>query len=172
MLSRPLAALALALAAIAAGCGTSTRTTSSTPTHATTQPQSVSNHTSGALTRPQLIASANAICAHLNARLAATNTTVGKVQEIGRIAPQVAALERAALAELIQLTPPADLATDWQQVLTDARTIANNMVTFGEYAQANNLKGVNRLLAANQTTERRVAATSKRDGFNHCAQAI
>jgi len=173
MINRRLAALALAVTIVAAsGCGNSTKTVSSTAKPEKTQIQSKPARATTALTRRDLVVRANAICKHLHARLAATNTTVGKVQELWRITPQIAVYERAALAELIQLTPPSALTDDWQQVVNDARLIADNMVKLGEYAQANKLKQVNSLLTANQKTERRVAATSKRDGFKQCAEAI
>lgn len=172
-----LAALAVAASAlIASGCGgsskSSTHTESSALAGSTTQQASTSSPkqastSSKPLTRTQLIAKADAICKRVNARLA--SSTAHNHQQIVRIAAQLAAFERTATGELMQLVPPAELATDWSQIVAGVRALADTTARYGEYAASNQLANAQKFIVAGRRRTRQAAAVAKRDGFTDCA---
>ena len=120
------------------------------------------------LTRAELTAKADAICKTVTAKLA--TRTIKTRQDIARIAPELAAFEQTALAELGKLVPPAELASDWKQFVAGAQTLADNTSKLGEYAKANNLKGARGLITSSQTVQKQMVATAKRDGLIACEQ--
>jgi hypothetical protein len=122
------------------------------------------------LTRAELTVKANAICRTVTARLA--KSTIKTRQDVARVAPELAAFEQTALGQLSKLVPPAGLANDWKQIVTDAQTLAENTARLGEYAKANNLKGstAKSLITSSQATQQQMTATAKRDGLKDCAQ--
>jgi hypothetical protein len=144
-----LTALALTVMALAAcGCGGSSKP----------------------LTRAELTVKADAICKHVDAKLASTNKRTSTVQSFARLAPELASFEQMELAELSKLTPPAALANDWKMIVADAQILAENTAKLGEYAKANDIKGAQGLIALSEHTQQQIIATAKRDGLTGCEQ--
>lgn len=142
-----LAAVALAATTIAvAGCGSSPKP----------------------LTRAELTAKANAICKTVSTKL--SSKTIKTQQDIARVAAELASFEQQALGELSKLVPPAELASDWQQFVAGAETLAENTAKLGEYARSNNLKAGRSLIASSQKVQQQMTATAKRDGLTACEQ--
>ena len=163
------------LAFIASGCGStksSGSATSSTVGQSTGQVESAAR--GKPLTRPELIAEANAICRRITAKL--NSTTVGSQQETATILPQIAAYEHAAFAELHRLTPPASLGGDWQKVVASIRMLADNTATLAGYASSssrtNFVKAERALSYSNFATRRPLLAIAAHDGFSDCAQVL
>jgi hypothetical protein len=160
-----LAALALAATTLAAsGCGGTTKSSS----QAAPPAQAESHTQTGPLTRTELIAKADAICSRVNAQLA--STAIRSTHDYARLLPQVAAYEQTELAELGKLTPPASMASDWQQILASTRTLAGDTAKIAEYAKSNNLKAARALLTTATTAQQQMLATAKRNGFKDCSR--
>jgi hypothetical protein len=156
---RSIAALTLAVLLAAAGCGGSSKSEA---------PGSGSSVTSVATAR--LIATADAICERLDARLARTTPVHLDSRTIARSAPQNAALERAALTELGKLAPPASLADDWKQIIAYRRTLADELARLGRYAKANDTRAVKALAVSKKRVHEKLFALAARDGFRVCSQ--
>jgi hypothetical protein len=120
------------------------------------------------LTHAELVSKANAICKTVTAKLA--NKSASSVQDIARIAPELAAFEQKALSELSKLVPPANLESDWKQFVAGAETLAENTSKLGEYAKANNLKAAGRLIGSTENTQHKMQAIAKRNGLTECEQ--
>jgi hypothetical protein len=159
--SRPcsIAALALAVVLAAAGCGGSSKSEST---------DSGSSGASAATAR--LIATADAICERLDARLASTTPVHLDSRTIARSAPQNAALERAALTELVKLAPPASLADDWRQIIAYRLTLADELARLGRYAKANDTRAVKALAVSKKRVHEKLFALATHDGFRVCSQ--
>jgi hypothetical protein len=154
MVERWLAATMLTTITLAAaGCGSGGSTPSSTTADATTP--------------ASFIAKADVICGRVNAEI--SSNPYRSPQGIARLAPQLSAYELAADAELGALTPPASLASDWKQIVTDAQKLARDTATFGAYAKANNLAAATKLDNADQPIHLQLLAIAKRDGFKVCS---
>jgi hypothetical protein len=166
-----LAALALAVTALAvSGCGGSTKSSSqtalSTPT--ATSPKTEPANSTGPLNRAALVAKADAICRGVNAKRATVHLTTN--QQIIRELPHVAAYERAEIAELGKLTPPASMASDWQEILVGNRILAENTAKVAEYTKADNVTAAHALMTTTTQAENQMIATAQRDGFKDCAK--
>lgn len=123
------------------------------------------------LTRAELTTKANAICRQVNVKLqAATKKGVGTVQQIAKLAPELAGFEETALVELGKLIPPASLERDWKAFISGAQTLAENTSKLGEYAKANNLKSAKSLIESSTTTQQQMVAIAKRNGLKECEQ--
>lgn len=156
MLHTRLVALMLAATTLAAsGCGGVTK--SSTPTAQATQSQQGN---------AEFIRQADAICARLNAQVAPIHDT-----NFATVAPRLATLEQAALADLAKLTPPASIAGDWKQIVTSQQTIAEDTVKLGQYGKANNLNGARTLFFTIDDVQKQMIATAHRDGFRDCSHS-
>jgi hypothetical protein len=120
------------------------------------------------LTHAELVSKANAICETVTAKFATKR--VNSVQDIGRVAPELAAFEQKALSELSKLVPPPNLESDWKQFVAGAEVLAENTSKLGEYAKANNLKAAGSLVGSSETTQHQMQAIAKRDGLTNCEQ--
>lgn len=120
------------------------------------------------LTHAELASKANAICKTVTEKFA--TKSANSVQDIARVAPELAAFEQKALFELSKLVPPASLESDWKQFVAGAETLAENTSKLGEYAKANNLKAAHGLIASSETTQHQMQAIAKRDGLTECEQ--
>lgn len=120
------------------------------------------------LTHAELVSKANAICKTVTAKLA--TKSIHTVQDIARVAPELAAFEQHALSELSKLVPPADLESNWKQFVAGAETLAESTSKLGEYAKANNLKAARELTTSIGTTQHQMQAIAKRDGLTECEQ--
>jgi hypothetical protein len=175
MSRKQLAALALAATALALlGCGGSSKSSGPTTSAAQvgTTPQTGSAASAKSLTQAGLSVAANAICGRIRARLAQNKFTTR--QEIGRIAPGIAAYERSSVLELERLVPPPSLAGDWRQIVAGIRTLASDASRIGEYARANRLEtpAGHALLLATGNHGKLAASIARRDGIVQCAEAV
>lgn len=179
MLHTQLAPLALAVTALAiSGCGGSSKTTSTatatsasatttgTTTTAAAPASSSESGTTKALTRAELIAKANAICARVKAKGA--TITVTTRQDYVTLLPSLVTYLQTAVAEMSKLTPPASLANDWQTIVADNRTLAETAGQIVTYANANDLKATSAIVSTLKQTGTQLANVTRRDGFTSC----
>jgi hypothetical protein len=146
----PLVALALAAVALAAaGCGKSTD--------------------SPALTRSQLIAKADPICAGVNHELTIVNA-VTKRQSLRRVAVEVGIYDQRAFAQLKKLKPPAAMTSDWNVILTSIHTLGKDIPELGEIASAKNPKLNAKILGEFNTAQSDRATAAAHSGFDNCAK--
>jgi hypothetical protein len=165
-------------AAALAGCGgasteagshaDSTSTTTGTPTQQTTN--TTAPRPARAVTRVALVRSADAICARLNARLAADKPVNKGLAEIARVSPVHAALELRAERQLARLTSPAPLAREWRTILAYRRTLAEELKSLGSAAAAKDRRTIQSLTASKLRVHRQLAALARRLDFGACAE--
>jgi hypothetical protein len=116
-------AVAVLAVHVSTGCGGSTASTGS--------PTSVASHKTFARTASvvksrdgtRLIARADAICKRLNSQVIASGG-LHTAEEIVRVAPKNAALERMASADLQKLASPPPLRAEWRAFLSFRRELA------------------------------------------------
>jgi hypothetical protein len=195
MLHMQLAALALVATSLAAsGCGgsskTETATSAATPTATTSTTTDVASTTSPLppatpvkvatgkpLTRAQLIAKADAICARTNVKVDAVSTRVDAPtsvvkKEIAQGFPRVAIYERRETNELIKLVPPASMAHDWGLIISDFHRYVEYADAAARYAEAKNLKAVVPLIKPGEKVHEHLNAVAKRAGFKYCSGIV
>jgi hypothetical protein len=175
----PLSLLATIAFAVA-GCGSGSSQTASTSPGSTnpgTTSVSTTNTTatvavaSGTpLSRTQIISRADAICRRLNAELDTAKSKISTQADIVHIAPQRAALEQSTLVLLSKLTPPASMAHDYQQILTDRQVLIEDLTKLGQDAAANNLSAEQPVFSSSAAVVSQLAVTGQRDGFKYCKQ--
>ncbi len=159
---------------IASGCGESTKSSSKSTTAGSavggTSAATENTAQSGKpLTRAQLISAANAICARVNSRRAATS--IESISDYVTLLPALSAYEQSAAAEMAKLTPPSSLAHTWQKIVAGNELLAHNTASLGEYAKANNLKGAQGLYVANHQTEIQVTVAARKAGLHNCVRS-
>ncbi|HEX4114307.1 MAG TPA: hypothetical protein VHY18_00345 [Solirubrobacteraceae bacterium] len=120
------------------------------------------------LTHAELVSKANAICKSVTAKFA--SKSVGSLQSVARIAPELASYEQTTLSELSKVVPPVDLENDWKQFVAGAETLAENLSKLGEYAKTNNLKAAAGVFTSSEKTQREMRAIAKRTGLTECEQ--
>ncbi len=179
MLHTQLAALVLAATSLAAsGCGGSSKTETTTSTATTaaatgTTAQALPPATPAAiapgkpLTRAQLIATADAICASANKKVDTVNEVTQSQIEHGF--PQAAIYESAETEELAKLVPPAEMAHDWAVIVGDFHRYVDYANAAARYADAKNLKAAIPLFKPAEAIHERLNAIAKRDGFKYCS---
>lgn len=185
MLHTQLAALALAAISLAAsGCGGSSKgkatsaaaTATATTTSATTGsiatpatlPTTTVAPTGKPLTRAQLIAHADAICARTNLKLS-TVSAVDK-NEFARVLPQVAIYFSSESSELGKLVPPTGMAHSWSQIFGDIRLYSEYTNTVAKYAQANNFSAAAPLIHDAEELHQKLVILAKHEGFTYCSR--
>jgi hypothetical protein len=174
-----ISACALAATALAvAGCGgskssgstssasqtTSIQAASTSPTQTATQ----SRPSGPPLSRAELVAKADAICAGVNAKRA--SITLRSSQDYTTKLPPLAAYEQAAVARMGTLTPPASMASNWKQMLADSGTIATNTAKVAGYAEAGNHAVTRQLILSSNAAQQRIATIAARYGFKVCGR--
>jgi hypothetical protein len=168
-----LALLALtAIALAASGCGGSSKTESTTTAASTTTPATTAaakTEAGKSLTRTELIAEADTICARLNAKRAAY--PIRTRQDYARVLPLLAAYDRAAAAEMSKLAPPASMANDWKLIVADTQTLADDTSRLSAYIASSNSQAGSALLSAVAKVDQQTLATAKYAGFKDCARA-
>lgn len=120
------------------------------------------------LTHAELVNKADAICKTVTAKFA--TRSAHSVQDIARIAPELASFEQQALSELSKLVPPANLESEWKQFIAGAEMLAEDTSKLGEYAKANNLKAARGVITSSGTTQHQMQAIAKRNGLTECEQ--
>lgn len=133
-----------ALALAAAGCGKSDKT----------------------LTRGEFVAQTDAICKRLLAQRKAIKIKTQK--EFAQALPRVGSYERTAFAKLGRLTPPASLASDWNQLVTSGQALAETTVQLGKYLRAHNAAAARLKFQSAAALSRAMSATAAQDGIKAC----
>lgn len=151
VLTTSFAALAMvAMALTATGCGSSSAS-------------------STALTKAQLIAKADAICARFWREYHAHGTTDAK--ELTTKIHLIAGYELKEAKELRKLTPPAGMAFDWKRILAGHQAMANDSVMAERYFKRGVLQAMQRLVNKAAHVQETVLLTARRNGFKDCARA-
>lgn len=134
---------------------------------------------SKSLTSAELVAKANPVCARITAKIAyysnlkpANSKDLVSASAIASAAPQIAAVERAAQADLAKLTPPTAMAGDWKLMVADIGKIAQYTAQLGELATAKNPRssGAGAVLAAAAKTVQHMHAIAGKGGLTECAK--
>jgi hypothetical protein len=147
------------------GCGGSARTTTD---RSQKQAASTASSQTAQLSRSELIARANTVCAHMRTQVRSTAPPHTEQEGI-RAFEQAAIYEQAAWAELQKLRPPAALASDWRQLLEDLKTLASDSRTYAAYIRDHNSSGAKTLATSFGPVRQRTAAIVTRDGMSECA---
>ncbi len=121
-----------------------------------------------ALSRTELIAKADPICRRISTEVASLPTK--SPQLYGNALQRVVADEQAAANEFDKLTPPASMATDWKQIISSDRTLAENTGRYDQYLVTHNYRAKRAVLEAANGARQTLISTAKRDGFVDCAQ--
>jgi hypothetical protein len=166
------------------GCGGSTATTATTTTTSGNGSASVGNTTTtatnGATTtaasgtstsasRTVLITNANAICKRLHAQLRAFSA---QKQGVEQIYAHAATDEQAALVKLHKLNVPAELSTDWNQVLNAMGTLAADSAKYAEDAKTKHMGAASSLSTSYGPIKRPAVAVAVHDGLTECGLVL
>lgn len=176
MSQRKLAACALAATVfVGSGCGASSKSTSSSKTVSSTAAATASVNTTPAtlavgkpLTRTQLIARADPICASTNLQVGTMSARTGS--ESLRILPQIVVYYSTEAESLGKLVPPRSLAHDWGQIVNDIQHYSQITNAAVRYAKENQLPTARRLYRQAIKLLEQWPATAKRDSFKHCSK--
>jgi hypothetical protein len=152
--------VAVSVIAALAGCGGGTKQVTATS----------SRSTGDAVSPPQLIARADAICQRLNVQFAAHKPASQAIAEIARVAPRRAIAEQRVVTELSDLTVPASVARAWRAIIADRRGLAAQLAQIGRDASNGNAAGVRALSASKERLHNDLQATAERAGFTSCSQ--
>jgi hypothetical protein len=130
------------------------------------------------LTRAQLIAKASVICRGTIAkRLQAEKTLVPEpsgappLRALAASAPQLAASQSQAVAQLRALDPPASLAHDWQKLLAGLQQLADETARIGADAKAKNVKAIEKAATEAHGSRSRTFEAGYRAGLIVCGNA-
>jgi hypothetical protein len=156
MSSNNVAALTLTVSALLiCGCGTSSSTTG---VKAPSRP----------LTKSQLIAKADPICARFFVKFHAHGTKTAK-EFVGNLR-LLLSFERTESEELRKLTPPASMSSDWNKILTGQRTLTDDSARLLTYVRQGKLQAARPLLSAAQSARSQETALARRNGFKDCSR--
>jgi hypothetical protein len=187
-----LAALALTAASLAlSGCGGSSKTTASTITATTSADSTPATSTTAAstslppattvkvavgtpLTRAQLIAKSDAICARVNAEVDKISTKVNAPPSVAQREflegfPKVARYETTETNELSKLVPAASLAQDWELIISDFHRYVQYADASAHAAEAKDINAITPLIQPAEALHAKLNAIAKRDGFKSCS---
>ena len=131
---------------------------------------SASSTPGSSLARSAFIARADAICKRLNAEIAKVKPKSRSLPEIARVAPIHAAVEQAAVSELSQLTPPASIAREWQQLVSYRRALATELAKLGRDAKTMSSASIRALTASKLRVHKQLLAAGAQAGFKDCPQ--
>ncbi|HEY5194238.1 MAG TPA: hypothetical protein VIJ39_10260 [Solirubrobacteraceae bacterium] len=156
-----IAAALLTTVLVASGCG-STSTSASKP-----------------LTRSELVAKVEPICARINTKISYySNLTPSNSKDlvsksaIASAAPQISSVERNAVAEMEKLTPPSALANDWKQIVDGVKTVSEDTMKVGEDVKIENRTLAASVMASAETALQQMRAAAARDGLAQCEKVI
>jgi len=125
----------------------------------------------GVSARARLVASADRVCAGLNARLNQTAVSVRSSHAVlARNASEHAAIERQAITRLAGLRPPVDLAHDWARLLSDRRQLVTQLLALAHAWASNDQPVIKQLAASKVRLHRKIKALAARDGFKDCSR--
>lgn len=134
-------------AGVTTGVPASTSTTGAStpaPTQSTTTARSATppKPSAGSGGSPGAVAAANTICDVTSHRL--SNTPMAGVDNLPALAVTAqrrAAIERRALRELTRLTPPADVAVNYREVLAHGKLVLQRLTKLAQLARAGDASG-------------------------------
>jgi hypothetical protein len=159
-----LAVLTMSAAALAtSGCGGSGTTATNAGGSATT-----TGGGSAPLSQIELAAHANAICKRMHAHLLKLNGGENPAQ----VYAQAASYEQNALAELQKLSPSAEQASDWKQILATIGALAKASTAYAEYAKAKNTNSANSLANSYRPVKQRGIVAAAHNRIGECAAAF
>lgn len=186
MLREQLAAFVLAVSMlVVAGCGGSSKsgsattaantavsstTTATTATSSATLPPVVAVPVARGkpLTRARWLANGDAICTRLFGEV--KQLSVKGVNELPRVLPQAAAYERATVAELAKIVPPASKANDWETFLRTFLRSTQVEVKLAEYGKLGGAITRSPVATAWLTDQSKLRNIAKHDGFKVCSR--
>jgi hypothetical protein len=168
MLFAQLAALALAvISLVASGCGGSSKT-GSTATAAALPPIPAAATTGKPLTKTELIATADAICAHTNHKL--SGLTIVDKNEFARLIPEVAVYFASEAEELNKLVATGAIKPSWATMLKDFYRYGEDVGQVARYDQAKNFKASVPILQTAEALHQELEVLAKHEGFTNCAR--
>ena len=156
---------------LVAGCGGSDSSASSSAADTT-----AAASTTAAMTQAEFVAAADKICADVNAKVATLEDSADNsgLQGVQNIYEQALADAKAGNAELQALTPPADLAADYQAFLdAHAASQANGESLVAKIQAATTLEEAVAVVKANTDLEALAAkgkAAATKLGLAECAK--
>jgi hypothetical protein len=143
------------------GCGGSTMTTG---------PSEVANGsgatTGQTLSSSELTVKADEVCRRLTAQRNSIN--IKTTREYATVLPKLAAAERAGFAELSKLKAPAQLASDWQRLVSEGQTLAHDIARLALYASTSDRRSARATYQSGITAQQAIRAIAARDGFKDC----
>lgn len=164
-----------ATALLAVGCGqsrdSSPKSAANGPANATST-ASVSHSTGEghALDHTTIVAKANAICKRTNARRRLIKTKTEMELELAL--PQLVSYQQTMTEGLRELTPPASMASDWNQMIAYSQTIARMLSELYDGARANARPGSGQPLWETYAKSiEGLQAIARRDGIVECSHA-
>jgi hypothetical protein len=176
---RPSAAVSLLLVLVTtltAGCGgggsTATSTRAGTPTTATTSSAPTTSSTPlprGPLSRAELVAQADAICKRVNAEIQLQKSQSRGRQETERLAQHNLTVERTALTSLAKLHSTKSVEPGWRRVLSDRRTLEDELGELVDNLRRNDQKAINALALTKQLAHTTLQEDATRIGLKDCA---
>jgi hypothetical protein len=116
-----------------------------------------------------MAAQANAICAQRNRELKATTPPGASLREILGATSRRATIEHKALSELIRLTPPPKLASDWRTIVLATAAALRRTVTLERYAGASDSASAIRQKALLNKPQLSLLAAAARAGIKQCS---
>jgi hypothetical protein len=163
------------------GCGSSgsSKNSSGTVTTVASQPPGnastaeVSDAASNGhspVSQAELTTKGNAICKRVHTRL--IRLSKGKGEDLEQIYAKAAGYEQIALNELGKLVPPADLASDWKQILSAMSALAENSTKYSQLAAAKKTREADNLVNVYGPIKHQGVAVAKQDGLEECALAL
>jgi hypothetical protein len=172
--SRPASAGTTASQSSTAAASASTGATAPTataPNGVTSATAGTTTPTTGAPAKASTgaVAEAEAICARRNHELENVPIGAGGISATASAASRQAAIEQRALAELGKLTPPADKARGWGQVITQSKNSLDDVVKLAKAAGASESAGVTRQLARLKSPGLRLLVAGAHAGLRKCA---
>ena len=175
MLKRRMVAPALlASALIALGCGSSKSSTQTSATQAgstvaqTTGTQTQPTGTGAPLTRTVFINKADLICAHVNAVRASNK--INSEKSFIRAVNSMSTEEQKALHEMAQIAPPAAIASAWNHMISDYKSLATVINEIKRSISEKNYHKISSLLVLSLRDQRKVAVVAKGAGFHDCGE--
>lgn len=172
MLHIQIAALALAATAlVVSGCGSSkaasTTTASTTAATSTVTTTPIKLATGTPLTRAQLIAQGDAICASTLTKFG--TITVKTKAEFLRVLPEGAIYLTTEAEELGKLVPPASMIHDWTQIVNDIHFASEYTTRSDRYFKEKQANTANQLYAKANKLVKQSRVIAARDGFKRCS---
>jgi hypothetical protein len=159
---------AVALSAAGCGGGSSTAATGNVAASSPSAATGKNAQASGALSKPQLVAQADAVCKRLNTELARVQAKSETAQEALRVVPRNIALERRALAELNGLRPAPSLAKGWAQIIADRKVLVDELAKLLDDASKGDKAGIRKLAQSKQLAHTTLNQAAKAQGFKDC----